>query len=544
MTFPAPSTSHPDTVYSLSSSGVSGEPPIQFPSDLDVAFGPSFQPGDEIWGMADPAHTGVWSVAAGVSPTIDINVLSCTAGTITGALYDRPRAPATISGVSTGSSTASDFPFVAPSSGQYVLDATLDEGALQFHWVDSTGMPHSVTIASSGETPLGSLTAGDQDILVNGLSGPTADYSLTVRELPVAISVGSFGHQFAAPGTILTLPFSASGDTTVTGYVENSGGQIVRHLGSFAVQEGSSSITWDTREDGGVTPPDGTYMLVLTSSDPSNNVSTGSASVIVDGTPPSVSMTSPSTIRPSQSISFSVTDALSGVASISLLVDGQDVEDFGGSSGNQAPNGAFSDPGPWSVGRHTWEIQAADNVGNESDLSGTFEVANPRRPRVTSANATSAFGRWIRARFGAGLQNYWICPKAQIFNHEGECLAEVHTGNVWRMIWATVKQGNSGLRVGNSHLYSWTRHWSGYSTHVIAGFHTPGRAQVNSPAYDWAWLATGADYEFRHHERSFLADGYDGPSAGFGKFFIFKCKVDRALIRCTNSFGDSMKYRP
>src|SRR5690348_567105 len=106
--------------------------------------------------MADPAGSGVWSVDAGVSPTIDIS--NCTgAGTIAGKLYDRPAAPATISRVSTGSSTAGEFPFIASHSGQYVLDATLNQGALHLQWEDSSGNSNSATIASSGETPLESI---------------------------------------------------------------------------------------------------------------------------------------------------------------------------------------------------------------------------------------------------------------------------------------------------------------------------------------------------------------------------------------------------
>ncbi|HET7048185.1 MAG TPA: hypothetical protein VFI54_07965 [Solirubrobacteraceae bacterium] len=79
---------------------------------------------------------------------------------------------------------------------------------------------------------------------------------------------------------------------------------------------------------------------------------------------------------------------------------------------------------------------------------------------------------------------------------------------------------------------------------MIAGFRTPGRAQVNSPAFDWAWLAAGAHYNYTRHKRSFTVVDYDGNSSGYGKIFDFSCRTGGALIQCTNAFGDSMRYRP
>lgn len=519
LTFPPQSTNHPNVIYSLASTGASGEA---------QNYGSTFSPGDKVWDV-------LGSVSAGTPPTMDVQ---CSGGSVYVQLYDEPTVPATFTGVSSGIGTSGVILAKALGAGQYVLDTTIDQGSLR-----AASAGPSFTIASSGEYPLGSLNSGDRAIFVSGMSGPTAHYSLTVRELPVQISGLSGGAaRYAAPGTILTGQFSVSGDTTITAYATNAAGQIVRHLGSFPVQMGNSSITWDTRGDGGASLPDGTYYLDLDSTDPNANVTSAQTSIVVDGTPPSVSLTSPGTIRPSQSISFSATDAESGVASLSLLVDGQDVADLSGNS--LPPNGSFSYAGPWSVGRHTWEIQASDNVGNQADVKGSFVAANPPPLRITGSNATPAFGRWLRARYGRRLMNYWTCPTGQINHNAALCLAEIRTGRVWHLIAATAKYRNGTVAIVSSSVRSWTRRWSKYSQRIIAGFGTPGRAQANSPAFDWAFLAAGANHGWKHHKRSFVLDAYDGNGTGFSRFFEFRCKVRSHVIQCTNAFGDSLKYRP
>ena len=60
--------------------------------------------------------------------------------------------------------------------------------------------------------------------------------------LRVTSSGCSMMTKWVAPGTVLTGSFSVSGDTTITAYVRTAAGQVVRHLGSFAVQEGNLNI--------------------------------------------------------------------------------------------------------------------------------------------------------------------------------------------------------------------------------------------------------------------------------------------------------------
>ena len=89
-------------------------------------------------------------------------------------------------------------------------------------------------------------------------------------------------------------------------------------------------------------------------------------------------------ITPTQGASFLVTDAGSGVSSIALLVDGQDIGDWGDDVASLPASGLISAPGPWMTGTHSWEITATDNVGNQADVTGSFAVAKPSPPPVAT----------------------------------------------------------------------------------------------------------------------------------------------------------------
>jgi len=367
ITFPAQSSAHPDAIFRFQSTGSSGE--LGQPYGLQARFGS----GDVGWGPFG-------KVDAGTSPAL---ALACSSGSVTASLADRPTTPTTFSAV-TSPSAFSFLSFTAPGDGQYVLDATVNQGAISVQGV-------SAIIQSSGEYSLSGLTAGNaglragsHDLRVDAQNGPSAQWSLTVRELPVAINGLSFGQAYMAPGTGLPATFSVTGDTEVTATVFNAAGQAVRNLGSFPVAEGSSSVPWDGRGASAAPLPDGLYTLTLVSKDPSGDITSARTMISLDGTPPSSALISPATIRPSQSATFYTADAGSGVSSVSAIIDGQDVGDFGsdGTDGGMfdplPPNGQMSFRAPssgWSSGPHTWEIVATDRVGNRANVTGAFAVS-------------------------------------------------------------------------------------------------------------------------------------------------------------------------
>jgi hypothetical protein len=317
------------------------------------------------------------SYGPGDSPGFSVanNDASLTAS-FTAQFYDLPAAPATYSGASVYDSTSfatqdSNLEFVVPGSAQYVVDLSLSGGA-----VTLSGGPSPQTFASSGLYPLGQLTAGQRTLAVTPVTGPPAQWSVTIRALPVSVYGASFDVAYAPAGAIDTLRYSTTGQADMTATVTNSAGQLVRTIASgFTVGAGAQSLVWDGRDSAGNALPDRTYTVGLTSTDPFGNRSATSASITLDSTPPTVTMTSPGTITPSQGASFQVTDSGSGVSSATLLVDGLDVGDWGGSNAAFPVGGVISAPGPWMTGTNSWEIYATDNAGNQADVKGHFTVA-------------------------------------------------------------------------------------------------------------------------------------------------------------------------
>ncbi len=165
------------------------------------------------------------------------------------------------------------------------------------------------------------------------------------------------------------------------------------------------------------------------------------------------------------------------------------------------------------------------------------------RVRLTPHSEAAAFLRWISARY-PHHHGYWVCPQGQIFGNSGVCLAEMKVGRQFHSLHAspTIQHGHVVL------LYeydtAWTRQFSPFTKRVIAGFHTPGTASVNSPAYDWAWLAGGAHYDWSHGQRVFSVLDYDGDSSGFDYLFTFHCRTHGPTIVCRNPLGDAIRYRP
>jgi hypothetical protein len=103
-----------------------------------------------------------------------------------------------------------------------------------------------------------------------------------------------------------------------------------------------------------------------------------------------------------------------------------------------------------------------------------------------------------------------------------------------------------GSRFGEidfNHVFAqtWRRRWSRYSHRWIAGG-PPGVASVNTNAYGWSFLASGAAH-LKDGARARIL-GYDGYTAGFHHFYLFRCARKGRLITCRNALGDAMRYRP
>lgn len=170
--------------------------------------------------------------------------------------------------------------------------------------------------------------------------------------------------------------------------------------------------------------------------------------------------------------------------------------------------------------------------------------ATPTRAPGRAA-ATAAFGRLLHQLYG-GIHGYWTCPPPAI-DGRLDCLAEVHAGRHWHRVSMSARRRNHVIvfmTLTNGAAQSWVRHWWPYSRHFILRSEipqVPGVVSVNSPVYDWGWLARCAEGLKGRSGRCGAVDGYNGP--GLGSFFVFACS-GRGLVTCANKLGDKMRYRP
>ena len=169
-------------------------------------------------------------------------------------------------------------------------------------------------------------------------------------------------------------------------------------------------------------------------------------------------------------------------------------------------------------------------------------AAAVKRPPSPAA-AQHAFGRWLHARYRS-ITGYWTCPRAQIAGDTAGCLAEVRVVGIRHLVFAAARMRNGRIAFVHSET-RWVRRWSAYSRTLLRGGNRDlaGEASVNSPAFDWWWLAAGALGPWQRHLRSFVVSAFDGDSRGFGRFYNFSCRVGGRVLTCTNALGDAMRYR-
>lgn len=355
LTFPVQTSSHPDVIYRFRSLEADG-------GGLWPGNGsPGFAPGDIGW-----ASYFFGGVQAGTAPSWYAGCAPESAS-VEASLADRPSTPATFSGVtSTAEGNRSYLPFSAPGAGQYVLDLSIAQGAVE---IDG----YAGILQSSGVYPLGSLEAGPHNPRLQAAPGPQAVWSATIRMVPVAINGLSFGRGCMAPGTGIPAGFSVTGDTSIAATIRKKSGGTVRDLGSFRVRQGDSSIPWDGRNAAGRPVANGRYVLALTSTDPQGQVTKAQTGISVARNAPRVKVVKPRRVSPKRALVFRIFKDPCGASSLKVLIDGRR---RGVYRRPAVVNGKIQVPprGSWSVGKHRWRVVSTDPVGNRRISAGIFKV--------------------------------------------------------------------------------------------------------------------------------------------------------------------------
>jgi hypothetical protein len=206
---------------------------------------------------------------------------------------------------------------------------TLSPGSntLTFHAVDKAGNTGSFTrsILLDPELPTVAITAPQVDGVISGVVTVMVEASDT-----------------------------ASGITSVTLYVDAQAHATLNQL--------PFNFTLDTS-----TFASGTHTLTVRAKDRAGNESEASVSVTIDNAPPIVAITTPlSGVVVSGLITVSVqaSDPISGIANVSLYVDGQLQ-----ATRAQPPFNLPLNTLPFASGTHTITAKAVDNKGNQAEAS-------------------------------------------------------------------------------------------------------------------------------------------------------------------------------
>ncbi len=144
-------------------------------------------------------------------------------------------------------------------------------------------------------------------------------------------------------------------------------------------REVSTSLpyTWDTHEY-----TEGTHNILIYAKDKADNKALEEIVVIVDRTPPHITITSPLLLNYSYtkdiSLDFNATDEVSGIASITAELDDKTVV-----------NGQVIDLSDLTLGEHTLAVTAIDNAGNSMTETVTFNVVDDVPPVVTISEPTA-----------------------------------------------------------------------------------------------------------------------------------------------------------
>ena len=239
--------------------------------DLDNYAGP-----DTMW-----LDVGAWNEQPLVALTC-----GTASPTYTVTFYARPTAPVSFTGASsfTGGSDgpfiSSELPFITPSTDTYQAVLTLTQGAVRF---SVGGLSPVVTAASSGIYNLGQLPGGqDEELAIEALDGPQAQWTITIRPTPVTISSASVSPTSILPGQLQTISYDVSGDTRLTATITTSSDRTVRVLASsLPVAQGLHTLTWDGRNNGGSPLSAGRYLIHLHSVDAQGNVSDRSGPITI-----------------------------------------------------------------------------------------------------------------------------------------------------------------------------------------------------------------------------------------------------------------------
>lgn len=321
------------------------------------------------------AHTINWrsfgSLQSGHAPTLELFCETDTTYEV--GWFDVPTFPVSFTG--TGKAQL-PFQLAAPDALQ--ADVQFSQGTMGLdlgRQVKLTITPALFTspyrrfdLTGPGQVVLGDVKSGLNFLNVTGDDAST--WTITLSKAPPALSGVAFPQRWLRPGRNGVATYTCSRPTKLTATVRDSKGLAIRTLvqnAQITAAALSGPLTWDGRDSAGNPVPDGAYTIHVDSVEGAVS-SSADAPVVVDGTPPDLSVTSASPHTHGSRIRLSASDSGSGLAQAELYVDGHAVGPL--AQGQHTYRPAHG----WHVGRHRVTLLATDNAGNAQRAAQEFRV--------------------------------------------------------------------------------------------------------------------------------------------------------------------------
>ena len=205
--------------------------------------------------------------------------------------------------------------------------------------------------------------------------GPQAQWTIALHALPVRLTSLGVLPRFARPGQIDRFQYAFEGDVSLTATIRNGAGQVVRTLAARLPVSASTthSLLWDGLNSSGAPVSDGEYAAVFSWTDRAGYTGSATTHIGIDQTPPVVSILSKLPLPPSHGLVFTITDRLSGVASVKASIDGVRLSRIPAGGGTVI----YRPRHGWSRGWHTLDVIARDWVGNHRETIKRFRVGSP-----------------------------------------------------------------------------------------------------------------------------------------------------------------------
>ncbi|MDH4266320.1 MAG: Ig-like domain-containing protein [Deltaproteobacteria bacterium] len=280
------------------------------------------------------------------------------------------------------------------SNGIITVTGTIDDpqATIRLGWDDPP-----LTVTDGTFTAQASLREG-----LNYIYFTAIDLAKNYAEAGLRVTLDTTPPEIALPG--LTEGMAGNSSTlNVAGIITDETIETV----TVTINGGSPQVLslTDLSFSGALTLIPGLNTLVFTATDRAGNTSSVTRTFLVDLDPPVVAITSPVSgahVSGTISVAVAATDAVSGIAGVTLFVDGQSAGSL-----SQPPFNFSVDTLNLANGSHTITVRAIDNAGNQGEASITVLVSALAIEIISPLN-------------GATVNQSKVLVHGKIYNQTGE----------------------------------------------------------------------------------------------------------------------------